>query len=428
MPSGSVTDDWGPPILPKLRTVDPADGGLRVLDERNVRIGVTCEAFCIGAHIGFDPSPCPTRDSTIWRSLKVSRGGFVRWNVPHARKPTVLLLLAVAGCGVAERDEVSAAEDDEVPIILHGRETAADPAVVKVQRHHGLGGLGVCTGTLIAPRYVLTARHCTGSGRLEVLVGDGARPARIAVTRTHLDRPTGPTQSSGDIAVLELATAASVAPLPVNLDAAKVGALEGARVVGFGLTGARVEDERKRTVEFASRTTREFVESQRAGVVCYGDSGGPTLGIIDGHEQIVAVTSHMTSTRCSKGRVRSVRTDRHRAFLTAFIDVRSVPEPQAKVEPPPPPVVVPTPPAPVPIPVPSMPQAKVEPRPPAPRAKPRPVWIDPPPPLPPPPMPPRTVTASNGSAHASASSTGGRTRVSVRVDGTGAHAEAHASP
>lgn len=394
--------------------------------------------FCAAAHIG---GVRRVGNSTICNLLKVLRHPLVGRNVAHLTK-VVLLVLLLAGCrgaaaaedGDNENDEDDAAADDgkAVPVILRGHETSSDPAVVKVQRHHGRSGLGVCTGTLIAPRYVLTARHCTGNGRLEVLVGDGARPARIAVTRTHHDRPTGSSRNSGDIAVLELASAATVAPLLVNLDAAKVMGLQEARVIGFGLTGARIEDERKRTVEFASRTTSEYVESQRRGVVCYGDSGGPTLGIIDGHEQVIAVTSHMTSTRCANGRVRSVRTDRHRAFLTAFVDSSAAPSPAPPAPPPTTPAPTTTAPPVIPIPppvVPSapLPQARVEPRPP-PVVVPHLPPIQQPVPVPSlPPLPPR-VTASNGSthAHASSSSTNGRTRASAHVDGTGAHAEAHA--
>lgn len=342
------------------------------------------------------------------------------------------LTLAVRAGGVRSAHAAQDDEDEEqeVPIILHGRMSSSDPAVVKVQRHHGLGGLGVCTGTVIAPTYVLTARHCAGSGRLEVLVGEDAHPTRIAVTRTHFDRPTGRHESSGDIAVLELARPASVTPIPVNLDARAAASVREARAVGFGLTGSRNEDEKKRTVEFPSRTTSEFIESEHGGVVCYGDSGGPTLAMIDGQEQLVAVTSHMTSTRCTKGRVRSVRTDRHTAFLQPFLDAPMPapppPSPRAKIEPVPEPLPLPLPlPRVVAVPPPPAPQAKVVPVPPPPPPPPlRPVRPVPPPPLLLP--PPSEMIASNGHAHATASSSNGRARVSVRVDGASAHAEAHA--
>ena len=329
--------------------------------------------------------------------------------------------LRASGAGPDAEAEAEAHDDDDadedgdlaVPIILHGRETSSDPAVVKVQRHHGAGGLGVCTGTVIGPRHVLTARHCAGSGRLEVIVDEGARPTRIAVTRAHFDRATGRHPSSGDIAVLELARATSVAPVPVNLDPRAASNVREARAVGFGLTASGRDDEKKRTVEFASRTSSEFVESVRGGVVCYGDSGGPTLARIDGREELVAVTSHMTSTHCTTGRVRSVRTDRHATFLAAFLGApvpAPVPAPEAKVDPTPAPEPAP---APVPPPRPSPPRV---PRPTLPPLRP-----------PVPPALPRETIASNGAhAQAHASSSNGRTRVSVRIDGSGAHAEAHA--
>lgn len=324
-----------------------------------------------------------------------------------------------------ERDDRDG-EEEAVDVVLDGVETAADPAVVKVRRHHGRSGLQICTGTIIAPRFVLTARHCTGSGRMEVVVGDGGGAKVIAVTRTHVDHATGADRHSADIAVLELAQPSSVAPLPVNLDASKAAAVRELRVVGFGKTGSRSDGgERKRTVSAPARVSSEFVESERRGVVCYGDSGGPTLAVIDGREEVVAVTSHMTSTRCESGRVRSVRTDRHRSFLRAFLDPTAPPPPPTTVEPSPPTA----PPTARPLPPPRAPQARTKLRPPVlvPPSEPTPPTF--PPPRPPwPPLRPGSEAhaeafARNGHVEARAHARGGSVVVRVENGSVYAHAE-----
>jgi secreted trypsin-like serine protease len=222
------------------------------------------------------------------------------------------------------------------PHVLDGDRDDADPAVVNVRT-----SVGSCTGTLIAPRYVLTARHCVREGgRVSVSwrsrAGDGPRTD----ARIHL-----PPESNGladDIAVLELAEPSSVTPIAPNLDGRAIDRLSEIRVVGYGLTGTNRSDSGiRRSGTARAVVSRSFVESVRGtGGTCYGDSGGPALAMIDGRERVVGVTSHGTRTRCEDGHTRFVRTDVHRAFLAQFVSPTPVQPPPTRptnpVNPPPP--------------------------------------------------------------------------------------------
>jgi hypothetical protein len=51
---------------------------------------------------------------------------------------------------------------------------------------------------------------------------------------------------------------------------------------------------------------------------CYGDSGAPVLGRVNGNEVVIAVVSHGVSDSCDAGDYH-IRTDAHREFLSQFV-------------------------------------------------------------------------------------------------------------
>lgn len=216
---------------------------------------------------------------------------------------------------------------EDAPLIIGGRvdrepdsrSRGADPAVLAI---HAGGWL--CTGTLIAPRFALTARHCVeDNGRTFEggFVTFGLRSDEGARTRVKVHLPPRQLGYAGDIAVLELAEPSTVTPIPVFLGSGldRVGEI---RVVGYGVTGESKHDSgTKRTASVRAHTTPSYVESSGTDGTCYGDSGGPALATIDGREQIVGVTSHGHGNggRCEGGTRRYVRTDIHHAFLRPFL-------------------------------------------------------------------------------------------------------------
>jgi len=213
-----------------------------------------------------------------------------------------LIVVTVALCSCAKKDFgiLDAASSEEV------QETSGYPAVVMVVLPQGQG---MCTGTFISPRAVLTAAHCTPvSGTYTVYTSFGT-------FETSEKRVLGPgvVDDPSDISILvfdhDVADPAhgrvyGLGSAPVRGD--KI------RVVGFGCNDldARSGAGKKRTgtnrvfdvgeyVELyttptdklrASHASRNILGPDNQAGSCFGDSGGPMLQIQGGVLKLVGVT------------------------------------------------------------------------------------------------------------------------------------------
>src|SRR5689334_18281915 len=118
------------------------------------------------------------------------------------RVRTTLLALVAASTSLFVTP-VAAQADDVQPYIIGGGTVSSAPWSAQIYRN----GSFTCSGTIIAARYVLTARHCTGTG-MTVRVGSVTRGSGTLVSvSTYSTRY--------DLAVLTLASAVNTSYMPL---------------------------------------------------------------------------------------------------------------------------------------------------------------------------------------------------------------------
>ncbi|MFH1809943.1 MAG: trypsin-like serine protease [Pseudomonadota bacterium] len=147
-----------------------------------------------------------------------------------------------------------------------------------------------CSGTLIAPRVVLTAKHCTSglaARDFSILFGQDDLHPLLSVDVTQLHQ-----HSSRDLSLLVLdrdpTQLIDVDPVPIHVDAMdRTWVGERVEAAGYGLTSpyGSSSDGRFFVAEPVYNVDSEFLSINGEGQhgVCFGDSGGPVIGIVPGN-------------------------------------------------------------------------------------------------------------------------------------------------
>ena len=208
--------------------------------------------------------------------------------------------MTAAACDLTNELEIGDCGEIRVPRKTYGSKVfggTVEPTAMPLAPAQipAIGSLGMCSGTLIAPRWVLTARHCQLEPSDEFCMGKEHDAPNVCMqARRVIPHPLV------DLALIELEQDATrqmvgVAPIPIldeQMECDRLG--ETAEAAGYGSTPNIRFGVRFFTAEPIVGLSREFVVVHgewRRGL-CRGDSGGPVMVVAsDGTVRVAGALS-----------------------------------------------------------------------------------------------------------------------------------------
>jgi V8-like Glu-specific endopeptidase len=220
--------------------------------------------------------------------------------------------------------------------IVGGTVQMGEPAVVIVK---AFSGVGICTGTLVTDRVVVTAKHCVQAPGAEVPyppstieIGFGWQQASTTdvrgwrVVTTPGVYTSSPSTGIGgalvglDVGVITLREPITdVTPIPVSREPAETYIGSEFTAVGFGQTDLGGSGTKYTRTSLVNTVSGGVIFT--ANTICQGDSGGPMIieGATEADRRIVGVASFGEADACPSRQDGYNRLDQHLGMIDGAI-------------------------------------------------------------------------------------------------------------